>query len=352
MNTKAKKRILVAPLNWGLGHATRCIPIINALKENDFEPVIASDGAALTILKKEFSDLSYFELPSYNITYSKKGNHFRLKMLKNVPHIIKTIRKEKKFINQLIKSEQIDGIISDNRFGIRHKSVPSVFITHQLKVLSGNTTWFSTKLHQKIISKFKECWVPDYKKQPNLSGSLGHPKHKLKNIKYIGPLSRFEKQNITEYTDLLVLLSGPEPQRSQLEDKLLTELKNYSGKVIFIRGLVTKKQETREFGSIKIYNYMLSCDLEKTINSSKLILSRSGYTTIMDLAKLGKKAIFIPTPGQFEQLYLAEKLDINFIAQSYNQDEFTVKDLKYDNRYSGFNNLSYRVNYKDLFRLF
>ena len=83
------KRILVAPLNWGLGHATRCIPIIRALKAHNFEPVIASDGAALQLLKKEFPDLEHVELPSYNITYPKNGKRFKSKLISETPDDLK-----------------------------------------------------------------------------------------------------------------------------------------------------------------------------------------------------------------------------------------------------------------------
>ena len=145
-------------------------------------------------LKKEFPHLNAFELPSYNILYSKKSNGFKLKFLKASPRILQTIRREKKQVEQLIESENIEGIISDNRFGVRHSKIPSVYITHQLNVLSGKTTWFSSKWHQKIIKKFDECWVPDFEYEPNLSGQLGHPKEKIAHVKYIGPLSRFKKE--------------------------------------------------------------------------------------------------------------------------------------------------------------
>ena len=149
MNTK--KRILVAPLNWGLGHAARCIPIINALIKNVFEPIIASDGNALTILEKEFPDLKCLELPSYKISYPKKASQFKLKMLKDSPRILQTIKEEKKVTAKIIETHHIVGIISDNRFGVRNKHIPSVFITHQLNVLSGSTSWISSKLNQRFI---------------------------------------------------------------------------------------------------------------------------------------------------------------------------------------------------------
>jgi uncharacterized protein (TIGR00661 family) len=346
------KRILIAPLHWGLGHATRCIPIINALILHDFIPVIASDGAALELLKKEFPRLEVLELPSYNILYPKKGERFKLKLLKDTPHFLKTIKKEKRVIKNYIQSNSIDGIISDNRFGVRHKSIPSVFITHQLKVLSGNTTWLSSKIHQKTIKKFDECWVPDHQGKHNLSGDLSHTSTLKSNVKYIGPLSRFKKQNLKKVYDIMVLLSGPEPQRTYLEEKLIDELKVENKSILFVRGVVETKQSITQIKNMTLYNYMATKELETAINSSEIIISRSGYTTIMDLAKLEKKAFFIPTPGQFEQIYLAEKLARDFIIPSCTQEEFTIKHLQKLNTHKGFSKMDYEVNFKKLFRLF
>jgi uncharacterized protein (TIGR00661 family) len=319
---------------------------------HNFEPIIASDGVALDLLKKEFPKLNAFELPSYNITYSKKANSFKLKLIKDTPHLIKTIKKEKEFIKSLVEQEQIDGIISDNRFGVRHKSIPSVFITHQLRVLSGTTTWLSSKLHQKVISKFNECWVPDHKGSPNLSGDLGHPENFTASVKYLGPLSRFHKLDLKTKYNLMVLLSGPEPQRTFLEEKLLNELKNYKGNILFVKGKIEAQQHKEILSNMDIYNFMTSSELEIAINESELILSRSGYTTIMDLAKLEKKAFFIPTPGQFEQEYLAKKLDDDGIAPWCNQDEFDFKMLDKLENYSGFTSQDCEINYSALFGLF
>ena len=346
------KRILVAPLNWGLGHAARCIPIIEALIIHGFEPVLASDGNALELLKKEFPKLKSFELPSYNISYSKKGKGLKLKFLKSAPHILKTIHREKKYVAELVKTENIDGIISDNRFGVRHPKIPSVYLTHQLNVLSGNTTWLSSKWHQYVIKRFDECWVPDYDNDKNLSGLLGQANQKLKSVTYIGPLSRFNKQSIGQPIDILVLLSGPEPQRTLLEKKLLLLLKKDKRNIVFIRGLVENQQKVTKIGKIKLWNYMTSKQLETIINSSKFIVSRSGYTTIMDMAKLGKKAIFIPTPGQFEQLYLSKTLHEKLIVPSVSQDKLSENDLRINPEYSGFQGLESEINFKELFSLF
>jgi uncharacterized protein (TIGR00661 family) len=345
-------RILVAPLNWGLGHATRCIPIIKALIEHNFKPVIASDGSALELLKKEFPQLKTFELPSYNIAYSKKAAHFKLKLLMDTPHLLKTIQKEKQVINRIVEEELISGIISDNRFGVRHSKIPCVFVTHQLRVLSGNTTWLSSKLHQRIISKFDECWVPDHIGTKNLSGALGHLKGYKHTLKYIGPLSRFKKIKLQTKYNLMVLLSGPEPQRSYLEQKLLKDLKHYKGRVLFIKGKIESQQKKETKDNVLVYNFMTSNELEIGLNESDLILSRSGYTTLMDLAKLDKKAFFIPTPGQYEQEYLAKKLNKEGIVPYATQDEFKISMLSKTEDYKGFKSQDYDADYTALFSLF
>lgn len=349
---KLKKRILVAPLNWGLGHATRCIPIINALIARGFQPIIASDGFALLLLQKEFPNLEAIQLPSYGITYPKKGTHLRLKILQKSNKILKAIKAEHMLVQKLILLHQIDGIISDNRFGVYSNQVRSVYLTHQVQVLSGNTTWLSTRLHQKAILKFNECWIPDHEGDVNLSGRLGHLKNDLISSKYIGPLSRFKKSNPPIKYDLLVLLSGPEPQRTLLEVKLLSELKNYNGTILFIKGVIETEQRVSSRNNLTIYNYMTSYELEEAINESEIVLSRSGYTTIMDLYQLETKAFFIPTPGQYEQLYLAEKLKEENIAPYCHQDEFSLEKLSEARNFKGFSKIENKTNYKELFSLF
>ncbi|WP_339887462.1 glycosyltransferase [uncultured Flavobacterium sp.] len=346
------KKIIVAPLNWGLGHATRCIPIIQGLLDNGFEPVIVSDGVALELLKKEFPKLISFELPSYDIQYAEKGKNFKWKMIAQLPKIISTIKKERSKINKILEAYSFDGIISDNRLGVYSKDVPSVFITHQLNVLTGNTSWFTTKLHKKYIQKFNECWVPDVEKGQNLSGKLGHPTELFKNVKYIGPLSRLCKKPMPIKYDLMVLLSGPEPQRTLLEQKIIAELENYPKKVVFIKGVIEENQIIEEIGNVTYYNFMNSKAIETTFNESNHILCRSGYTTVMDLAKLNKKAFFIPTPGQYEQEYLAEKFDREGIIPTCKQDEFIIEKLDKIDLYKGFTNYSKKITWKELFDLF
>ncbi|MFD2908859.1 glycosyltransferase family protein [Flavobacterium ardleyense] len=350
MNTK--KKILIAPLNWGLGHATRCIPIIKALEQHNYTPIIASDGDSLSFLQKEFPHLTALDLPSYNVVYSESRRTFKWKMAAQIPKIIKAIQKEKIAIQKIIEDYQIDGIISDNRLGIYSKNIPSVFITHQLNVLSGTTSWITTKVHSRYIAKFNQCWIPDFENFQTLSGILGHLKKPLKNCLYIGPLSRFEKKSLPIRYDLMVILSGPEPQRTLLEEKLSVELKKYKGQIIFIKGIVEVSQKTKKEDNITFYNFMNSEALEIAFNESNAVLCRSGYTTIMDLAKLNKKAFFIPTPGQYEQEYLAKKYKMEGVAPRCKQENFKYTDLNKIQLYRGFDIPAVDQNWEQLFSLF
>ena len=349
---KTKKTILVAPLYWGLGHATRCIPVIEALLERDFNVLLGSDGEALALLKKEFPDLSSIELPSYNISYPKSGELFKLKMFLKLPHIKKTMDAEKKIVRELVKEGKLHGIISDNRLGVRSHKVPSVYMTHQVNVLSGNTSYFSSEIHQKIIKNFDACWVPDVSGKPNLSGKLGHPKKTHFPLTYIGPLSRMTAKKTEIKYDYLVLLSGPEPQRSLLELKLMDEFIHTDKKVLLIRGIIEEKEKIYKNHNLFIANFLTSKDLEKVMNESAVIISRSGYTTIMDLAALEKKSFFIPTPGQFEQQYLAKQLMKKGIAPYCKQDEFSLKKLNTVKNFSGLKGFECVTPYDELFALF
>jgi uncharacterized protein (TIGR00661 family) len=347
-----KKNILVAPLNWGLGHATRCIPIIRELEKNGFTPIIASDGVALQILQKEFPHLQALTLPSYEIEYAKNGGDFKWKLIKNSPKMIDAIFSEKKIVKKWVTAYHLNGIISDNRLGVYSKKIPSVFITHQLNVLSGKTTWISSKLHQHFIKKFSECWIPDMERLPNLTGKLGHLKNSKLNLSYIGPLSRLEKKELPIQYDLMIILSGPEPQRTYLEEKLKKEVKTFEGKVIFIKGIIETEQKIEHVENVTYYNFMTSEDIETAYNESEMVLCRSGYTTVMDLAKLGKKAFFIPTPGQFEQEYLAKRFKRNGLAPYAKQDDFEISELKDVKLYQGLPKLEKQVHWKQLFILF
>lgn len=348
----AEKKILIAPLNWGLGHAARCIPIIHFLKKNNYTPLIASDGVALSFLKTEFPDIQTIELPSYNISYSKYGFLLKWKLMGSFFSVYKAVKEEQRIIASIVEKENLVGVISDNRFGVVNKTVPSVYITHQLNVFSGFLTFFSSKFHQFIISKFDACWVPDSKGEHSLSGELIQINNPKVSISYLGNVSRFLFEKKKKKYDILILLSGPEPQRSMFEELLVGELSTYKGRVLFVRGVLDSSTISSTNKNIEFVNYLQSKSLNEAINTSEIIISRSGYSTIMDLAKLNKKAFFVPTPGQPEQEYLAKYLKQKKIAPFSKQEQFNLSDISAIKNYSGFiNNYPTELNV-ELLRVF
>lgn len=303
------KKILVAPLNWGLGHASRCIPLIDRLKRQGNSIAIASDGIALELLKKNYPSIQTFTLPSYDITY--KYASMELNMLLQGPKILSVARQEEKAMKTIVEVWKPDLIISDNRFGVRHRSCKSIFLTHQLQVLGKNKLFsrIATWLHTSMIKKFDECWVPDYEGKDALAGAMSQAQLSIPVI-YLGPLSRIQKKPTFPTLDILVVLSGPEPQRTILEDLLLQELKTLCHlNIHIVRGITGGISIPCSCTNIGCSDIAESKELNELLNSARLIICRSGYSSMMDLAVLDTPAILIPTPGQYEQEYLAQQAD-------------------------------------------
>ncbi len=342
------KRILICPLDWGLGHATRCIPIIRLLLNKNAEVIIAADGRSLELLKKEFPQLQFIPFKGYEINYSK-SERMVLKILFSVPKILKRIKQEHKELNTIIDQYKIDVVISDNRYGCWNKKVKSIFMTHQLMIKAP----FGEKLlHYKIlkyINNYDECWIPDNEEINNLSSDLAHKYTLPENAFFVGPLSRFLNQEndfshtfeIVEKYDIMAIISGPEPQRTIFEKIITEQISTTKLKALIVLGLPDKKTTIQENENLKIISHLNSKDMQTAISNSKIILSRSGYSTIMDLAMLGKRAVFVPTPGQTEQEYLSKLFMKKQIAYSQTQSHFNLLDaLKESENYSGFLNLN------------
>jgi len=302
------KRIIVAPLFWGLGHATRCIPIINSLLEKN-TIAIASDGEALALLREEFPDLESFKLPSYNIRYT--FDSMIANMIVQGPGSLATIKKERKRAKEIAEEWNADILISDNRFGFRSNLTENVYITHQLNIPANNRMIanLASRVHHKIIAKFDQCWVPDYRGKDNLAGKLSQVNIKTPTT-YLGPLSRMQKEDLPIEYNFTAVLSGPEPQRTKLE-KILLNIFSEKPNLRFcvVRGTTEKRRSASPNENIQIFDRLASKDLNRVMNASAHIICRSGYTSIMDLIKLENPATLIPTPGQYEQEYLARRLD-------------------------------------------
>ena len=302
--------VLIAPLNWGLGHATRMIPLINHCLSVGKTVTLASDGDALELLRREFPDLAYYELPGYDIRYAK--NNTSLKIISQAPKIALKVTAECKAMASIVKECKPDLIISDNRLGVRHPDIRSVVVTHQVNLISPISVLNkpALKLNINYLNKFDEVWIMDYPDR-RLSGKLSIPDG-LDNYKYIGSHSRLNVPSDDSLTarEILVILSGPEPQRTILEEALLDTLSKEDYRYHIIRGttkpLNPKYQQQESEGHIS--HLVKTTELNALINTSKLVITRTGYTSVMDLDAIGQLAILIPTPGQSEQVYLGEHL--------------------------------------------
>ena len=328
MTSLAGKKLLVAPLDWGLGHATRCVPIIRDLLNNNCEVWLAGEGAQEKLLREEFPSLAFLPLKGYRIKYAKNG--LTGKILIQVPSILRSMKEENKWLKEQVSKFGFEGVISDNRYGLYHEKVFSVFITHQLRIKSSFGKWSERILQQwnyKFINRFNECWVPDEERENNLAGELSHPvKFPSIPTKYIGPLSRFEKKNIDEMKNhLLIILSGPEPQRTILENKVIDQVVNYPASATIVRGLPGERNIIPSTNTIHFYNHLSSVELNNEAMKAEFIVSRSGYSTVMDIATLKKKSILIPTPGQTEQEYLADHLMKKQFAFCVDQNSFSLQ---------------------------
>ncbi len=320
------KKVLIAPLDWGLGHATRCIPVVKAFLKLGWEVIIATDGAGEHLLKQEFPQLHILKLKGYNVEYSANKMTLPLKIAIQVPKILSAIKYEQKWLQQIIDQYNINLVVSDNRYGLYTEKVPCIFITHQLQI-KVPYKWMERKIRQlnfKYISRFTECWVPDAEEN-SLAGALSHfdELHPFP-IKYIGPLSRFKKQMAALRYKYAFVISGPEPQRTLLEKMILKDIDQLQADALIVRGKPGNTEKLSAPSNVTIVNHLTGADMEKALNSAEYIISRSGYTTVMEIAALQKQAVFIPTPGQTEQEYLAAYLMKQGLAYSTAQSNFNI----------------------------
>lgn len=339
MKTQHRKRILITVLNWGLGHATRCLPLIRKLQAAGHQVILASDGRALTLLQKECPDLVCLSLPAHNIYYGKKN--FVWHIIKQLPKIGIVTLYEHWRVRQIVKEWQIDKIISDNRFGCFHPNCHNIFMTHQLNIILDNrllqvvVRWFNKMW---IRTFFDVCQIPDVADIPNLSGILSHNTN-MSKIHYIGVLSRMKSLPTAKQYDWVAVLSGPEPQRSILEEIILRQARALPGDYQAL--IVGGKTETTSCYAIddrlKYHSFMTGAALNKVMCAAKVVICRSGYSTLMDLAKMGGHAVLIPTPQQSEQEYLARHLFKQGLFFTQTQGEFDLKTaLKMAETYPGF----------------
>jgi uncharacterized protein (TIGR00661 family) len=310
-------KILVAPLNWGLGHASRCVPLVQRLLDEGNEVILGGDGESLTLLRKHFPKLRYTYLAPLNLQYSA-GRRQVWAMMKALPRIVLWSIKDHVMLKALLRKEPIDRVISDNRFGLYNRQAECIYITHQMHImLPKGWRWaekIASRIHARVYTRYNKVWVPDYEDpQKSLAGALSHPGAQ---VEYIGPLSRFEKTQNTPINpntpnySVVAVLSGLEPHRTLLEKEILARYQDSDGQVLIVQGLLNRPNTRIKRGNVTLVPTMGDADLAMMLKGAKHIIARSGYSTIMDLEALGLfgKAELIPTPGQPEQEYLAAYL--------------------------------------------
>ncbi len=320
--------VLICPQHWGLGHVTRTIPVIHYFLRKEYKVILASSGAGTDLLRREFPELKVFDLPDYNILYPYKSMVINIALQFIKMNI--AIYKEHFAIKKICKDQQVNLLITDARLGASQKSIPSVIIAHHLHFNLGYKLieWICDTWMKCFYLTFDQLWIPDVEGQDNLSGDLSHL-YKSRKKYFIGILSRFKKLNIPEKYDYAIMLSGPEPQRTMLEEIILNQLDTLMpGKIILIRGLENGKDlsiySERYKSHLEIRNLVLGAELNEIMCASKCIICRSGYSTLLDLTVIRKPALLIPTPGQPEQEYLSDELERKKLFHSVAQDELNL----------------------------
>lgn len=309
----ASERVLICPLDWGLGHATRCIPLINRLIKENKEVIICADGLSGNLLRQEFPQLTFEKLKGLEIKYSSTLPFFVNVVLKS-PALMRSIKNEHAAINQLVNKYNPEMIVSDNRYGVYHSSVKSILVSHQIfpivPALLKPAVYYKLKSFYK---SFNEIWIPDYEGENNLSGALSHGVNLPANCRYIGPLSRFDKPcesfEIYEW-EWIGIISGPEPYRTQLYNQLRKYFTQLGAKCALVGGNPGTIKSAFE-GNLYEYSHLTTSEMRDHICKAKNIVARSGYSSIMDFKALNRKVNMLPTPGQSEQEYLAKYLKGN-----------------------------------------
>ncbi|OYT28831.1 glycosyltransferase [Thermoplasmatales archaeon ex4572_165] len=335
-------KVIYSLCSWGLGHATRSLPIIRRLLKENHELTIISHDRSLQLLEKELENtVSYIDIPDYPLLISENSRQFIAKSMIYWPLFIKRIQSGLSQLSKILEKQHCDCIISDGRYDMYSRHIPSFFISHQIRILNPLRIKMletgSETFNEFFFKRFNEIIIPDYQID-GFSGKLSHDLKKIdeKKLHYVGVLSDFNKKKMKKDIDYFISLSGPEPQRSILEEKILSQIDNLDGSIVMTLGK-TEEQNKTQSDSIKTYSYLSKEKREELLNRSKMVISRSGYSTILDLSVIGCKALMIPTPGQIEQEYLAEYHKQKNTCYTVNQDLLNLKkDIVHTEKTTGF----------------
>lgn len=387
-------KVLVAPLDWGLGHATRCVPVVREFLRAGAEVELAVVKANANFFREVFPDLRQRLAPSYNIVYPKHGYNMALWLLKNSVHLNAVMRYEHHFAEEMVERHGYDVLFSDNRFAFYSKNALSIYMTHQRRIAFPRAFAAFERIgvmwHANIMRKFDEVWVPDLEIYPGYAGSLSHSGATPgdKPMRFVGTLSRFSEMvndgnalgnapapvdlerevdlmSVSEFMahsakvewnaapevlssgmrafetnhcemrtsgmraayKVVAVVSGVEPARTQFEQQLREALQQIPGQHMMILGKPSAEQKTWTEGNIEFHTHLATNDFAEAVKRADFVVSRGGYSTVMDMAELGAKCIFVPTPGQFEQIVLAHDLSKAGYAVEIPADELSAETL-------------------------
>jgi uncharacterized protein (TIGR00661 family) len=304
-------KVIYGICSWGLGHATRSLPVIRKLIQENHKLTIISSGRSLDLLKTELgNDGEYLDVPDYPMLISENSRQFMAKSLIYWPLFIRKMESGLQTVTKLVKKNNYDLIVSDARYDVYSKKIPTYFISHQMRIMNPlrikKIESGSEIFNLFFFKRFREVIVPDFK-EGSLSGDLSHNLKRIdeSRINYVGVLSDFSKKRMKKDIDYLISISGPEPQRTFFEKSLLSQINQLKGKIVITLGK-TEINEKLNNDNITTYTFLSKKIREDLLNRTKLVVSRSGYSTILDLAVIGNKALMVPTPGQIEQEYLGQ----------------------------------------------
>jgi uncharacterized protein (TIGR00661 family) len=334
-------KIIYGICSWGLGHATRSLPVVRRLIKDNNDLTIISNGRSLNLLKNELNNrVQYIDIPDYPMLISENSRQFIAKSIIYWPLFLKKMESGLQKLTKILKKNQYDMVISDGRYDIYSKKIPSYFISHQMRIMNPLRIKFletGSEIYNKFFFKrYKDVIIPDYR-EDDLSGDLSHNLKKIDSNKlhYVGALSDFKKMKTKKDIDYLISISGPEPQRTIFENKIFSQLDYLNGNIVITLGKSDEKKEIKK-ESTKIYSFLTKDKRENLLNRAKIVISRSGYSTLLDLAVIGTKAMMTPTPGQIEQEYLSNYHNKKGTFYSINQNKIDLKrDIKKVNNTTG-----------------
>ncbi len=340
----AMAKILVSPLSWGLGHATRDIPIINDLIARGHTVGVAATGIALELLSREFPDLDFYDVEDYPSPYTSDGFSVP-RVVALLPLMMDHIGREHRIITRIVKRGGYHLVISDNRFGAFSKDVPCLFISHQIRFSAPGNIESVERMMEVFNGRyhrhFERVIVPDNPPGPrSLAGKLGLARRPLtkRRAYYMGILTDVRKQNVPRDIDYLVSISGPKVTKDALRQAVMEQIGGLSGKKIILLADPGADFEEKLDNDTLIKSHAARTEMADLMNRAKFVITRSGYTTVMELAELGKKEIlFVPTPGQTEQEYLSAYYeDMGWIHSASQHNLDLIADVAHARKMKGF----------------